>query len=61
MIKDENEWLKVLLERMQGDIANIKADIHELNKAKFKFDGAILVVSSLLSISITLCVKWLIS
>lgn len=44
-----NAWLELLLEKMQRDLDEIKADVKTLQKAKFKFDGAMIVICSLVS------------
>lgn len=54
----ETYWLKEAIKRIEADIDEIKVDVKSLQKVRFKMDGALIMISALVSTIISLLAIW---
>ena len=54
-----DEWLHAVLERMQADINEIKADVRPLRDFRLKMTGAVITISALSTLAINAVIAWL--
>lgn len=56
----ENQgWLKVVIDQMQDDLTEMKADVKVLLETKAKNEGKVYVLAGLITIGINLLAAWL--
>lgn len=56
---DQEKWLEKVIDKMQADLTEMKADVKTLLEEKAKNEGKMYVVVGLITIGINLLAAWL--
>lgn len=56
---DQEKWLEKVIDKMQADLTEMKADVKALLETKAKNEGKVYVLAGLITIGINLLAAWL--
>lgn len=56
---DQEKWLEKVIDKMQSDLTEMKADVKSLLEARAKNEGKMYVIVGIITIGINLLAAWL--